>query len=90
MNFLTEKMNDLMQRTLVLDTKVETMMRNACLDIQSPRLVSAHRMPKGTVQRLFLENNRNSITCLHKTKGKIILSVNKFKSLQMNVFDQVE
>ena len=43
MNFLTEKMNDLMQRTLVLDTKVETM-------IQSPMLVSAHRMPKGTVQ----------------------------------------
>ena len=40
MKNIAERLNSLFQRTLVLDTQVETMMGNTTLDVQSPVMVS--------------------------------------------------
>ena len=41
MKHLAEQMNNLMQTTYVLDTKVATMTGNASMEVQSPMLASA-------------------------------------------------
>ena len=43
---ITERLSSLFQRTLVLDTQVETMMGNATPDVQSPVLVSISVLQK--------------------------------------------